>query len=32
ILAYLFSPYGLPVLGYFIIEGIEEVNERIKTI
>lgn len=32
ILAYLFSPYGLPVLGYFIIEVIEEVNERIKAI
>ena len=32
ILAYLFSPYGLPVLGYFIIEVIEGVNERIKVI
>lgn len=32
ILAYLFSPYGLQVLGYFIIEVIEGVNERIKAI
>ncbi|MGO1581280.1 MAG: CD1845 family protein [Peptoniphilaceae bacterium] len=32
VLAYLFSPYGLPVLGYIIIEMIERVNEGIKSI
>lgn len=32
VLAYLFSPYGLPVLGYIIIEMIERMNEGIKGI
>lgn len=32
VLAYLFSPYGLPVLGYIIIEMIERMNEGTKAI
>ena len=32
VLAYLFSPYGLPVLGYIIIGMMERVNEGIKAI
>ncbi len=32
ILAFLFSPYGIPALGYVVVELIKEVNEKIKLI